>query len=120
MREIPVFELGSLLIESPSGESIADFTSFVTRLLHDIYGRVPEWLAFSAGPVLERNGRTFREFRCAAGSVDSQIQLRATKTGGIPRKLILRGSRGGAPYCVEITTGQEIPIDCREVKSAAA
>ncbi len=111
-----VFRFGSLLIESLPGENEEQFQVYVTGLLADIYGQFPEWLEFKVGRRFERKGVFYREFLCSAGSVDSRVQLRAQQFNGIPRSIILRGTRSGVPFCTEICSGIEMEFDCAEVR----
>ncbi|HEV2327616.1 MAG TPA: hypothetical protein VGY56_02380 [Verrucomicrobiae bacterium] len=113
--DIPIFGFGSLLIECPLDENEEQFHAFVTELLVEVYGRLPNWVEFSIGSRFERNGIFYREFLCSAGSVDSNIQLLARRPGGISRKIICRGSREGIPYCCEIQLGIENEFECDEL-----
>ncbi|MGD0058459.1 MAG: hypothetical protein ABSD58_03485 [Verrucomicrobiia bacterium] len=117
MNDSPkVFRFGSLLIESPGDENEEHFRAYVTELLVEIYGRLPEWLEFKVGRRFERKDLFYREFLCSAGSVDSRIQLRAQQLSGIPRSIILRGTSSGVPFCIEICSGIEMEFDCTEVR----
>jgi hypothetical protein len=80
---LDVFRFGSLLIESLPGENEEKFQAYVTGLLAEIYGQLPEWLEFKVGCRFERKDVFYREFLCSAGSVDSRIQLRAQQFNGI-------------------------------------
>ena len=115
---VKIFSFGSLLIESPVDESGEQFHAYVTSILLDIFGRLPDWLNFKIGRRFERNGFIYREFLCPAGSVDSRIQLHIQKNGGISRGIILRGKCSGKPYCSEIRLGNEKEFNCEELKQA--
>lgn len=113
--DIPIFNYGSLLIESPPRENEEQFHAFLTEFLGEIYGRLPDWLNFSIGDRFQRNGVYYRQFLCLAGSVDSNIQQQARQPGGIDRKIICRGMRQNVPYCCEIDLGIESEFDCSEL-----
>lgn len=115
---VPVFNFGSLLIESPSGENEEQLRAYLTELLVEIYGQLPDWLKFKIGCRFERNGTFYREFLCPAGSVDSRIQLFAQQPGGISRSIILHGRRSDAAYCCEIRLGIESEFDCDELRES--
>lgn len=115
---LPVYNFGSLLIESPPDEDHGQFRSYVMELLTEIYGKKPEWLKFSVGQRFERKGIFYREFQCPAGSVDGRIQLHAQKASGISRAIILRGMRSGTAYCHAIHGGIDIEFDCAELVRA--
>lgn len=115
---LKVLSFGSLLIESPFDENEEHFRAYITELLVEIYGPLPEWLKFNSGRRFEREGVFYREFLCPAGSVDSRIQLQAQKSGGIPRAIILRGTRSGVLYCSEVRLGIETEFDCDELREA--
>ena len=101
------FAFGSLLIESPKHETEDQFRAYVTELLAEIYGTLPEWLVFNIGRRYERQGEFYREFLCPAGSVDGRVQMRAGQQGGISRPIIIHGTRGELPFCAEIRSGVE-------------
>ena len=108
-----------MFIESPVTETEEQFRAYVTELLVSIYGRMPDWLEFQVDGRVERQGISFRQFVCAAGSVHCQIQLRAGRSGGIGRAMILRGcSVQGVPHCSEIRDGIETIFDCEEIHAA--
>jgi hypothetical protein len=107
-----------MLIESPVSESKEQFRAYVMELLIGIYGRMPEWLEFKVGRRFERQGTFFREFVCPAGSVSGQIQLRAVRSGGIPRAIVLRGTVRSLPHFSEIRSGVETTFDCDELRAA--
>ena len=109
---------GSLLLESPLNESEADFRAYVTSLLTEIYGQLPDWLSYKVGGRFERGGVFYRAFLCPSGSVDSRIQMHAGKPGGMERVIVLRGSRSGQACCSEIRLGIETEFDCAELRVA--
>jgi hypothetical protein len=113
---IKIYNYGSLLIESPVDENEEQFRANITELLVNIYGQLPTWLTFKVGRQFERMGIIYREFLCPAGSVDSNIQLRAQKPGGVTRSIILRGTRSDKPSCSEIHAGVETEFDCDELR----
>jgi hypothetical protein len=113
---IPIYNFGSLLIESPRRENEEQFHAYLTELLVEIYDRLPDSLNFSVGSRFQRNGVYYRQFLCPAGSVDSNIQQRARQPGGIGRKIICRGTRQNVPYCCEIDLGIESEFDCSELE----
>ena len=104
-----------MLIESPANESDEQFGSYVTELLTRIYGKIPNWLEFQVGERFERNKIFFRRFICPAGSVSSQMQIRAGQRDGISRAIIIRGHFNGLQVCSEIRAGIEIRFDCGEL-----
>ena len=67
----------AMLIESPADETEEQFRAAVSELIVSIYHRMPDWLEFRVGRRFEFDGRYFREFVCAAGSVCGHIHLRA-------------------------------------------
>jgi len=113
---LKIFNFGSLLIESSRNESEQDFRTNVVEILTEIYGHVPEWLEFKVGRRFERQSTFYREFLCAAGSVDGRIQLRAKERGGLHRVVVLRGMRSGTPCCSEIRSGIETEFNCDELR----
>lgn len=105
-----------MFIESPITETEEEFRAYVTELLTNIYGQLPEWLEFRVGSRIQRQGTLFRQFICVAGNVHCQIQIRAGGPGGIGRAMILRGNTiHGLPYCSESRNGVETVLDCHEI-----
>ncbi len=105
-----------MLIESPVEESEEDFSAFMLALVANIYGRVPDWFEFCVGRQAEYRGAFFRVFSCPAASVACQIQVRACQAGGLPRRIILQGTRNGIPSCTEISAGVEQGVDCADIR----
>ena len=105
-----------MFIESPVTESEEQFQAYVTELLTDIYGRVPEWLDYSVGRRFEFRGVSFLQFICADGSVSAHIHLRASKPGSVPRAILYRAHVHGEPHCWQIHAGVETEIDCDEIR----
>jgi hypothetical protein len=116
---IKILGYGSLLIASPFDEPETAFRACLTELLTEIYGQIPDWLKFEIGSRFEREGTFYRRFLCPSGSVDSRIQLRAEKPGGIERSIILRGTCSGSPFCSHIAAGIETEFDCDELHEIA-
>ena len=107
-----------MFIESPATETEEQFRVYLTELLTSIYGRMPDWLQFQVGGRVQRRGTMFRQFICLAGSAHCQIQLRASRPGGIGRAIILHGSTvRGLPRCSETRDGVESVFDCDEIQA---
>jgi hypothetical protein len=67
MNDIKILGYGSMLIESPAAESEDEFRLYVTGLLAEIFGHLPDWLVFKVKCRFERQGKCFREpyYPCA-------------------------------------------------------
>src|SRR5436190_20847159 len=108
-----------MYIERPATESEEQFRAYVTELLTNIYGRMPEWAEFRVGRRIERQGVFYRELVCPAGSVWCQISIRARQPGGISRALILQGQVHDAPHCWELRSGAETEFAYDEIHAAS-
>jgi hypothetical protein len=108
-----------MLIESPADETEEQFRAAVSELIVSIYHRMPDWLEFRVGRRFEFDGRYFREFICAAGSVCGHIHLRAQQAGGISRAIIERaGLPGSEQTCWQVRSGVETKFDCEDLRAA--
>jgi len=107
-----------MLIESPAGESEHEFRLYVTGLLAEIYGHLPDWLVFKVGRRFEHQGKCFREFLCPSGSVDGRIQLHAEKPEGVLRAIIIQGTHANVAFCAVIRGGIETEFHCDELRLA--
>ena|SRR5476651_1336434 len=107
-----------MLIESPADETEEQFRAAVTELIVSIYRRMPDWLEFRAGRRFEFDGKFFREFICAAGSVCGHIHLRAKQADGISRAIIERGGVAGKQCCWQIRSAVETEFDCDDLRAA--
>jgi hypothetical protein len=107
-----------MLIESPAYETEDQFRAAVTDLIVSIYHRMPDWLEFRVGRRFEFEGKFFREFICAAGSVCGQIHMRANQSGGISRAIIERGQVAGKQCCWQIHSAVEREFDCDDLRAA--
>ena len=107
-----------MLIESPSDETEGQFRAAVSELIVSIYHRMPDWLEFQAGRRFEFDGRYFREFICAAGSVCGHIRLRAQLASGISRAIIERVVLPGSEQtCCQIRLGVETMFNCEDLRA---
>jgi len=107
-----------MFIESPADETEDQFRAFVTELIVSIYKRVPDWLEYQVGERFELRGRFYRQFICPAGSVSSQIHLRAIQPGGISRAIVERGEASGVRHCWEIRSGVETEFEYEDLRAA--
>ena len=109
----------AMLIESPADETEEQFRAAVSELIVSIYNRMPDWLEFRVGRRFEFDGRYFREFVCAAGSVCGHIHLRAQQAGGISRAIIERaGLPDSEQTCWQVRSGVETKFDCEDLRAA--
>lgn len=79
-------------IETLDGETEDDWRVSVERVLASLVDKPNWWHPFTVGPIIEFEGRNFRSFRCAAGSVTAWLMI-APKKKQLPRMLLVTGVR---------------------------
>ena len=105
------------LIESPREEQSEALQIFVASILQSIVPERPVWWhPFDIGDCFQYGDRTFREFRCIAGSVSCHLQVRARREDGIPRALIYFATEDEVEVGYEIRGGKQYSFDPSEVR----
>ena len=105
---------GYLLVETSAGETDEQFCEAVESMILRAYGHRLD-VRFSAGVRVLYDGRQFREFSCAAGSVTMKLMIEARYDGGFPRAVIYRAYDDSGGRAFEIRDCKEIEIDPDEL-----